>query len=287
MKIVGVVQARLSSTRLPGKVLLPIGGRPMLERMLGRLARARQLDALVVATTDLAVDRPIAALAERLRLPCVEGNATDLIERHLVAALATRADAVVKIPSDCPLIDPEIVDRVVATYRDAAGALDYVSNLHPASWPDGNDVEIFSRRALEAAFVEADRPHEREHTTPFLWDQPSRFRLANVTWSGGRDLSRSHRLTVDHREDFEVVSAIFAALGRGGPAHDPSHAHPMEKGGEDRFSIDDVVAFLDDNPVVRELNARHRNTGWPSDHEHLLRTGTNAERRFLGAEARP
>lgn len=260
MRVVGVVQARMQSSRLPGKVLLPVGGQPMLERMLRRLNRAAQLDELVVATTVLPVDRPIEDLATRLGVSCVKGHPTDLIDRHLAAARAAGAEAIVKIPSDCPLIDPRIVDQVVARFREAAGDFDYVGNLHPATWPDGNDVEVFTRQALEAAFVEADRPYEREHTTPFIWDQPDRFRIGNVEWAGGRDLSRSHRLAVDHAEDFQLVSAVYAGLER-----------------DEMFSVDDVVGFLDANPAVRELNARHRNTGWPTDHAWALRTWAGAK----------
>jgi spore coat polysaccharide biosynthesis protein SpsF len=254
---VAIVQARMLSTRLPGKVLLSVAGKTLLERMLERLTRAAQLDGLVVATTDSAADQAIARVAARAGLRCVSGHPTDLVDRHLAAARATRADVIVKIPSDCPLIDPAIVDRVVSTFRQGVSPLDYLSNLHPATWPDGNDVEVFTREALETAFVEADRPYEREHTTPFIWDQPGRFRVANVEWSGGRDLSGSHRLTVDYPEDLALVSAVIAAF---------------EAEGRDRFSSDDIVAFLDRNPAVRELNARHRCTGWPWDHAQVLRT---------------
>jgi spore coat polysaccharide biosynthesis protein SpsF len=259
--VVGVVQARTQSTRLPGKVLLPIEGRPMLERMLARLVRARSLDELVVATTCLEVDRPITAVAAGMGLRWVAGHPTDLIERHAEAARLAAADVVVKIPSDCPLVDPAIVDQVVGVFRGGAGRFDYVSNLHPASWPDGNDVEVFRVDALQLADRLADLPHEREHTTPFLWDQPERFRLGNVIWGEGRDLSASHRLTVDHREDFEVVSAVWAALA-------PGHG--------DAFSVGDIVAFLDANPGLRAHNGHHRNTGWPADHAALLRTRGDA-----------
>ena len=259
-KVVGVVQARVGSTRLPNKVLLPLAGRPLLERMLERLSRCKELDELVVATTTLAGDRSLVALAASLGVRCVAGHATDLIDRHLSAARMTGADVVVKIPSDCPLIDPRIVDRVIEFFRRAEGRLDYASNLHPASWPDGNDVEVFTRDVLELAYREAQRPYEREHTTPFIWDQPERFRLGNVSWDRGRDLSRSHRLVVDHPEDLEVVSAVYQAL---------------KNQSSEPFSVEEIVDFLERNPYVREHNARHRNTGWPSDHARELRTRGN------------
>jgi spore coat polysaccharide biosynthesis protein SpsF len=259
MKVVGIVQARLGSTRLPGKVLLPVEGRPLLEHMLARLRHATQLNELVVATTTLATDRSIAALAATLGLRCAAGHPTDLIDRHLAVARSLNAEVVVKIPSDCAVIDPRVVDRVVAAFRGAVNNFDYISNLHPATWPDGNDVEVFTREALEMAFLEADRPYEREHTTPFIWDQPDRFRIGNVYWGGGRDLSRSHRLVLDHPEDFEVITAVYRALGT-----DPQRP----------FAVDDIVEFLDRNPQVRDRNARHRDTGWPAAYARQLRTGS-------------
>ncbi|MBC8132409.1 MAG: glycosyltransferase family protein [Deltaproteobacteria bacterium] len=276
MRVVGVVQARTQSTRLPGKVLLTVGGRTLLERMLARLGHCRQLDDLVVATTALAVDRPILTLAAELGILSVAGHPTDLIDRHLAAADEAQADVVVKIPSDCPLIDPKVVDQVVSVFRranDQYDQYDYVSNLHPATWPDGNDVEVFSRKALETAFLEADRLYEREHTTPFIWDQPDRFRIGNVEWGRGRDLSRSHRLTVDYPEDAELIAAVFAA---------------MDLDGRHLFSVEDIVAFLDANPGVRDVNAHRRNTGWPADHAHALRTGNRAPNLAAGhSEVQP
>src|SRR4029453_11288010 len=122
------------------------------------------------------------------------------------------ADVVAKIPSDCPLIDPRVIDRVVRFHRQNTGHYDFVSNLHPATYPDGNDVELMPAPLLALAGREAVRPHEREHTTPFFWDQPERFRIGNVRWETGHDFSMSHRLTVDYPEDHELVDAIYTAL---------------------------------------------------------------------------
>jgi spore coat polysaccharide biosynthesis protein SpsF len=257
VKIVGVIQARVGSTRLPGKVLLPLGGRPVLERMLARVACAAQLDEIVVATTRLAADESIRALAAARGVPCVAGHPTDLIDRHLAAARATSADAVVKIPSDCPLIDPAVIDQAVGCFRANAGRYQFVSNLHPGSWPDGNDVEVIRLDALEAAGREAQRPFQREHTTPFIWDQPERFALGNVTWSTGQDLSATHRLTLDYLEDYQLISAVFDALHR--PDAPP-------------FTVGAIVAFLDAHPEVRALNAAYVGRSWTDGHAAELRT---------------
>jgi spore coat polysaccharide biosynthesis protein SpsF len=265
MRVVAVIQARTGSSRLPSKVLLPLGGRPVLVRMLERVSAATQLDEVVVATTWLEEDLPIRELAAGLGISCVAGHPTDLLDRHLAAARASEADAVVKLPSDCPLIDPGVIDEVVTFYRRHGPHYDFVSNLHPASWPDGNDVEIMRRDVLELAAREATRSIDREHTTPFFWDQPERFRVANVSatrWGGAggdpkRDLSSTHRLTLDYPEDHALLAEVFAAL------HEPG-ARP--------FSVEAIVDYLDAHPEVMALNARHVGMSWIAKHEHELRT---------------
>ena len=257
MRIVAVVQARMGSTRLPGKVLLPVAGRPLLERMLARVGEATQLDDVVVATTTDPADDPIRALAAELGVACASGHPTDLIERHLQAADRMAADVVVKIPSDCPLIDPAVIDEVVGHFRRHRDSYEYVSNLHPPTWPDGNDVEVLPRHVLGEAWMLAARAYEREHTTPFVWDHPDRYRLANVTMASGYDLSATHRLTIDYEEDYRLIAAVFEALEcPGGPA----------------FSFATIVDFLDAHPQIAALNARFRGTGWIDQHRHELRT---------------
>jgi spore coat polysaccharide biosynthesis protein SpsF len=262
MTTVVVVQARVGSTRLPGKVLLPLGGRPMLHRMLERLSYARVPDAIVVATTTETADDAVCEVAARAGVACFRGHPTDLLDRHYQVARATRAEVVVKIPSDCPLIDPRVVDRVVGAHLERAGAADYTSNLHPESYPDGSDVEAIAAEALHTAWREADRPHEREHTTPFLWDQPHRFRLASVLWEAGRDLSRSHRVVVDYPEDYQVVRAVFDALHAAqGPA----------------FTVSAIASFLDAHPEVRRANESRLGVNWIGRGQIALRSQTDPQ----------
>lgn len=255
-RTVVVVQARTGSTRLPGKVLLPVAGAPMLERMLERIRAAKTPFELVVATTTDPSDEPVARLCARLGVLAFRGHPTDLLDRHVMAARAVRADRVVKIPSDCPLVDPAVIDRVLDHF-DTTPGLDYASNLHPPTWPDGNDVEVMTAAALEEAWREATRPHEREHTTPFLWDQPERFRIGNVRWQTGVDLSASHRLTVDYREDYELVAAVYDAL------YTPDR--PV-------FSLEEVLALLERRPDLHAINARYAGVNWYRHHLADLRT---------------
>jgi spore coat polysaccharide biosynthesis protein SpsF len=254
MRVLVVVQARTSSTRLPQKVLLPLAGKPLLVRMLERVRAARTPFQLCVATTTDAGDDPVARLADDAGVACVRGHPTDLLDRHVQAARQADAQAVVKIPSDCPLIDPRVIDRVIGTFLDDP-SFDYVSNLHPATWPDGYDVEVMTRPAIETAHREATRPHEREHTTPFLWDQPGRFRLKNVAWE--RDLQMTHRLTIDYPEDYEVVRAVFEALHREGSAP---------------FGLEEILAYLEAHPEVFRINQRYAGVNWYRHHLGELRT---------------
>jgi spore coat polysaccharide biosynthesis protein SpsF len=272
-RLLVVIQARMGSTRLPGKVLLPLAGAPLLARMIERVRAAGVSGVpfdLVVATTREAADEPVRALCRAIDVPCVSGHPTDLLDRHLQAARERGADAVAKIPSDCPLIDPNAIDRVLEFYIENAGTSDYVSNLHPATWPDGNDVEVLSKAVLETAWREAERPFEREHTTPFVWERPERFRLGNVCWESGRDFSQSHRFTIDYAEDYALIDAIYDALW--------APDRPV-------FGLEEILELLAARPDLAALNARYAGVNWYRHHLAELKTIAPGETRF--PEARP
>jgi len=264
MKIAVVVQARMGSSRLPAKVALPLAGAPLLFRMLERVRAAKTPFETVLATTTDPSDDIVRKLGADAGVRTVSGHPTDLIARHLLAAKEAGADVVVKIPSDCPLIDPSVIDRVLGVYEQ--GGFDFVSNLHPATYPDGNDVEVFSTELLALADREAKRPLEREHTTPFFWEQPERFRLGNVTWETGQNLSMSHRFTIDYAEDYTFIRAIYEALYR--------PERPI-------FSLGDILAYLDQHPDVFELNAKFAGVNWYRNHLDELKTVSKSETRQL------
>ncbi|HVT57004.1 MAG TPA: glycosyltransferase family protein [Thermoanaerobaculia bacterium] len=264
MKTVVVVQARTGSTRLPGKVLLPLAGAPLLARMVERLRAARTPFELVVATTGEPADEPIRELCRALGVACFSGHPTDLLDRHFQAAAGRGAEVVVKIPSDCPLIDPAVVDRVLGFFERHQESYDFVSNLHPATYPDGNDVEVLPLAVLETAWREAARPHEREHTTPFIWDQPRRFRIGNVRWESGRDLSMSHRFTVDYPDDYAFVAAVYDALWR--------PERPV-------FGLQEILALLAARPEIFALNRRYAGVNWYRHHLGELATVGSGETR--------
>ena len=246
LKIVTVIQARMGSSRFPGKVLKPLGDSNILLEICRRVRAARHCGEVVVATSDLSEDDLIADTCLSQDIPFWRGDVSDLLDRHYQCAVGHRADAVVKIPSDCPLIDPKVIDRVIGTFLQYNGSVDYVSNLHPPSYPDGNDVEIFTMKALKVAWTEAESPTEREHTTPFFWTHPERFRLANVEWESGRDVSDAYRITLDYVEDYELICRIHNALS------------PLNK----NFGVNEVIAYLDSHREVKALNEAYLGETW-------------------------
>lgn len=258
--VVTVIQARTGSSRLPGKVLLPLAGAPGLLRLVERVRAAHFSGTVVVATTTLAEDDVIERMCRANGIPVYRGHATDLLDRHIGAARAFRAEHVVKIPSDCPLIDPGAIDRVIGFALADEGNWDYVSNLHPATWPDGNDVEVMPLASLEIAWRESTRACDREHTTPYLWDYPERFRAGNVVWETGLDLSATHRFTLDYPEDHAFLAEVYAAL------------YPARR----LFGLREILELLAERPALRALNARHLGTNWYARHLHELRTVTSA-----------
>jgi spore coat polysaccharide biosynthesis protein SpsF len=233
-RTVAIIQARMGSTRLPGKVLKPLAGKPMLERVVERMRRAPGVDEVVVATSDLAEEEPILALCRSNGTPVTRGSANDVLSRYALAAREHRADIVVRITSDCPLISPQVVGRVLEAFR--AGACEYASNCHRRTFPRGLDTEIFPATALAATDSEAVDPAEREHVTPFIWRRPERFRLRDVVDAVDRS---ALRWTVDTPDDFVLVERLYSALA----------AQPA-------FDYDDILGVLARHPEWSEIN-RH------------------------------
>ena len=250
MNILTVIQARRGSSRLPDKVLKPVLDTPVLIKMIERVQASTLHGQLVVATTCEEQDQVIAELCNEHRIHCYKGHATDLLDRHYQVALQYGADAVVKIPSDCPLIDPQIIDEVLQYFISHSNEFDYVSNLHPATWPDGNDVEIMHLQTLERAWKEASRDFEREHTTPYIWENPGKFRIGSVLWNTGKDYSTSHRWTLDYPEDYIFIKKVYEAL---------YFTHPL-------FTCDDILQLLNEKPDIADINKTHTGEYWYKNH---------------------
>lgn len=231
--ILGVLQARASSSRLPGKVILPIAGAPMLQRQIEQLQRAKRMDALVLATSDRADDDQVARIAASTGIGLYRGSLDDVLDRYYRAAAQHRPDYVVRVTGDCPLADWDVIDRVIDVAVE--GGFDYASNTLNPTWPDGLDVEVATFAAIETAWREADTKLEREHVMPFITGRPERFNLGNV--ENDRDLS-GLRWTVDEPRDYDFVGAIYDALYPANPT----------------FTTEDVLALLAERPELADLN---------------------------------
>ncbi|GHD52459.1 spore coat protein [Thalassobaculum fulvum] len=236
MTVAAVIQARMTSTRLPGKVLLRAAGREMLAHQIDRVRRARSVEAICIATTTNADDDPVAALAGREGVAVFRGSEHDVLGRFVGAAGLVGADIAVRLTGDCPLTDPELVDAVVGVFRSAEPPVDYASNSFPRTWPIGLDVEVASMAALRTAAAEADDPYDREHVMPFLYRQPQRFRTAG--YPAPEDLT-GHRWTLDEASDYELIKRILEALLPVNP----------------EFGWRDVIALLEAHPQWRIVNA--------------------------------
>lgn len=239
MKTVAIVQARVGSTRLPGKILRDLGGRTVLSHVLDRVRAAAGVDETVVATTTAPGDAAVAAEAGRCGVRVFRGDEADVLSRYALAAAGAGADVVVRVTSDCPLFDPALLAAMLGAFHASHAArrpLDYLSNTVVRTFPRGLDAEIFTRAALDRAAREATAPHEREHVTPFLYQHPDRFAIDQ--YARVPDLS-AHRWTLDTPEDWELIRRVVEDLGTG----------------EGRFSTDAVLDVLRRHPDWVALNA--------------------------------
>ncbi|HEY6329369.1 MAG TPA: glycosyltransferase family protein [Blastocatellia bacterium] len=234
MRIAAIVQARMGSTRLPGKVLMDLAGEPMLERCLSRVARAQYLDNVIVATSGLEADDTIRHFCSRRGWDCFSGNENDVLDRYYQAARAYAVDIVARITSDCPLIEPEIVDWVIRDFVAGFPLMDYASNtIGQRTFPRGLDVEVFSFAALERAWTEDENPAWREHVTPYMYRYPRRFNLQQI--SNSADCS-ALRWTVDTAQDLEFARRVYSEMGN------------------DTFGWRDVLALLERKPELSRIN---------------------------------
>ena len=232
MRTVAIIQARLGSTRLPGKVLSDIAGRSMIARVIERADRIHGIGEVVVAIPDLAADDRLANAVTRLDRRVVRGPADDVLARYVLAMERAGAEAIVRITADCPVLSPSISSAVVAAF--VSDPVDYASNTLKRTYPRGLDTEVFRAESLRQAADEATTPAEREHVTPFIWRRPERFRLRSV--QAGIDRS-SMRWTVDTEEDLALIRTIYAELGK------------------DDFDTDEILALIAMRPDLAAINA--------------------------------
>jgi spore coat polysaccharide biosynthesis protein SpsF len=232
MKIAAIIQARMSSTRLPGKVLMDLGGETVLARVVRRLRRATLIDGIVVATTNSAADNSVVRECRHLSVRVFRGEEHDVLDRYYHAAQCIPAEGIVRITSDCPLIDPEITDNTIRSFLERRP--DYASNALQRTYPRGLDTEVMTREALARAWREARLSYQRAHVTPYIYENPDRFYILPV--KGEVDHS-GHRWTLDTAEDLAFIRAVYNQVDN-----------------DDSISWRDVLALMKRKPGLMELN---------------------------------
>lgn len=232
--IVAIIQVRMGSTRLPKKVLAEIECKPMLWHIIERVKRAKRIDKIIVATTDLQEDKKVVDVATTAGVDYFTGNEKDVLDRYYQAAKNFKADIIVRITGDCPVVDPELIDKTIDFFMK--GNYDHVSTAYPkATFPDGLDIWVFSFQALERAWKEAVLPSEREHVAPYMWKHRELFKIA--TFQNDEDLSNM-RWTVDEQIDLKFIRAIYKRLYKPGKL----------------FLMKDILNLLNKEPELAKIN---------------------------------
>lgn len=263
--LITIIQARMNSSRLHGKIMLPLIGKPLIHRMVERVQASKMVGKIIVATTDDKSDGELYEYCIENNINVFRGHSTDLLDRHYQAAIENKADVVLKIPSDCPLIDPAVIDKVVKYFLDTSDKFDYVSNLHPATYPDGNDVEVIPIKILKTAWEKTEKDYEREHTTPYIWERPDKFRIGNVEWETGKDYSMSHRFTIDYLEDYLFIKEVYEDL------------YEINK----LFSLSDILELLSQKPEIQKINKEYVGVNWYRNHLDQLKTITPNQTKII------
>jgi spore coat polysaccharide biosynthesis protein SpsF len=236
MRTVAIIQARVGSTRLPGKVLLDLCGKTVLGRVVERTSRMTRIKDLVVATSNLETDDAVEDECRRLGVACFRGSEDDVLDRFRGAAQALGAEQCVRITADCPLIDPQVSDDIVAQFEAADPPVDYASNKIPQSFPRGLDTEVFTREALERSAKWAKKPYHRTHVTAYMYQTPELFTVLSVV----SDVDRADwRWTIDTPEDLAFVRSVYERFER-----------------RSDFTWLDVVKLIENEPSLADLN-RH------------------------------
>lgn len=243
-KVVAIIQARMGSARLPGKIMMEIVEKPMLWHLIDRVKKCRNVDLVVVATTTNKEDRVVKELAEKSGAKAYCGSEDDVLDRYYQAAKLYGAEVVVRITADCPLIDPHLLDRMAEYFEDNRDKLDYLGMGSPNRYPDGLDTEVFSFKVLEKAWEEAKLKSEREHVTPYIWKNEKLFRIGAVALD--KDLSR-FRWTVDEEKDLRFVREVYKHLYKEGQV----------------FATEEILELLSRKPELLDINQGiQRNEGY-------------------------
>lgn len=236
MKIVATIEARMASSRLPGKILKPILGKPTLEHLVERVQRSKLIQDVVVATTDMPSDNETEAACKKMKVHFYRGSSDDVLDRVLRAAKAFEADIIVELTGDCPLLDPQIIDSVIQHYLDHN--FDYVSNVLVRTFPRGMDTQVFSVKVLDNISRLTQDPADRENVSLFIYEHPEKYKLGNVAAASNVLKRPDLRLTVDTKEDFELINEVYTRL------------YPAKPD----FLLSDIIQLIENTPHLKELN---------------------------------
>lgn len=232
--IAAIIQARMGSTRLPGKIMLPILDKPVLKHLIERVQKSSSLDEIIIATSDNKNDDIIEKFCQKYEIKCFRGSEDDVLLRYFEAAKKFSVDTIVRLTSDTPLLDPKIIDKVILKYNQKQ--YDFVSNFFPLprTYPDGYNVEVFSMNILKQVNQEAKKPSDREHVTTFITMQSNKFKKYRV--DSEKDLSK-YRLNLDYKEDFELIKSVIEGL-------------------DGKTNLEDIINWLDKHPQILKLNSQ-------------------------------
>ncbi len=236
--VTGIIQARMSSTRLPGKMLTSIMGKPLIQYVIDRIFKSKRIDNFILATTNNPQDRVLIQFAKKNSLDFFTGDENDVLDRFYQAAKRFSIKIIVRITPDDPFKDPEIIDKAVEIFLNGQDRIDYVTNILPPTYPIGLDIEVFTFEALQKAWNEAKKPSEREHVTPYIWNHPEIFQIENF----GLEKNLSYlRWTLDDYRDLQFTQEIYQRL------------YPKKK----IFLMNDILKLLNQHPSLVKINERN------------------------------
>lgn len=236
MKIVATVEARMASSRLPGKILKDLAGQPSLQRLVERVRRSKYIQDVIIATTVAPSDDITEEACKKMGVKVFRGSSDDVLDRVLQAAKSGQADVIVELTGDCPLLDPQLIDDVISRYLE--GGHDYVSNNLERTFPRGMDTQIFSVKVLDEVSKLTQDPADREHVSLYIYEHPERYRLSTIK-AADKFYWPDLRLTVDTPEDYQLISKIYESLYSKNPA----------------FGLAEILEFLEQNPALLQMNA--------------------------------
>lgn len=266
MNFICIIQARIASSRLLGKILLPGYKKPLLEHLVERVKKSKKLDKIVIATSKNLEDDVVYEFCKSKKISVYRGHPDNLLKRYYDCAKFYGANNIVRITSDCPLMDYRLIDKMIEIYSKFKD-VDYLSNVHPPTFPDGFDIEIFNFDILKKTYLNAKKEYEKEHVTPYIWDNPKLFKIYNYSLKN-QNYFNKYRLTLDYKEDYYLIWNIFKKL------------YIKEK----YFSFERIITFLKNNPKY-VVNKKYIKVNWMGYYFKNLKTinkkYTKTEKKYL------